>query len=439
MSQRDLDEQQEKARRDGRLAPEEVLDRYHLHDREMGVSPGAGTETPQIQEHQQGRLRIYLGAAAGVGKTYAMLNEGRRRKARGTDVIVGYVETHGRAQTQVQIGDLEVIPRKRFIYRNLALEEMDTPALLARHPQVALVDELAHTNAPGSRHPKRYQDVQDLLGAGIDVVTTVNVQHLESLNDLVANITGIEVRETLPDRILDEAEEVELIDIAPHALQQRIQQGEIYPAERIETALAHFFREGNLMALRELALRQTAQKTEEQLEAYMTDHAIHKTWATTERVLVGFDHHPQSRQVIRHAWRLAHGLDGDLLAIHIEPEGAAAWKRAVMTFLKDGANAGKNRIEAQKRLEEHARLAEDLGAEVIRISSDDLAGALIEVARQRHVTQLVLGQPARSPWEERLWGSVVNRMLHLSDGTDIHLVLQNRERAAPGREDAFPA
>lgn len=422
MSESHPDKQQ---REEGRPSPEELLKRYGLRDSDLVAAPyptpAAGQETPQ-QAGRRGRLRVYLGAAAGVGKTYAMLNEGRRRKAWGTDVVVGYLETHGRAQTQAQLGDLEVIPRKKVSYRGITLEEMDPEAIIARHPKVVLIDELAHTNVAGFKHPKRYQDVQDILDAGIDVVTTLNVQHLESLNDLVASITGIEVRETLPDRILDQADEVELIDIAPHALRQRMKHGNIYPPERVEAALNNFFREGNLTALRELALRRTTEKTEAQLQQYLAEHAIHKTWAAAERVLVGFDHRPYSRQVIRDAWRLAHGLDANLIAIHIEPEGYPALMRNVIAFLKYGKEAGKHRAEAQRHLEEHAVFAEDLGAEVIRIRSRDIAKALVEIAHERHITQLVLGQPARSRWEEILHGSIINRVLRLSSDIDIHLV-----------------
>src|SRR5439155_6211687 len=216
--------------------------------------------------HKRGRLRVYLASAAEAGKTYAKLNEGHRRESRGTDVVVGYVETHGRQQTQAQLGDLEVIPRKKVTNRGVTLEEMDTDAIIARHPKVALIDELAHTNVPGSKHMKRYQDVLEILDAGIDVVTTLNIQHLESLNDLVATITGVRVRETLPDWVLDQADEVELIDISPYALRQRMKHGNIYPPERIDAALDNFFREGNLTALREMALRRTAETTESQLQ-----------------------------------------------------------------------------------------------------------------------------------------------------------------------------
>src|SRR5713101_4159957 len=329
MSKQPPDKQQ---REGGRPDPEELLRRYSLRDRDLGVPPPATPATgaqadPQSggYPHRRGRLRVYLASAAGAGKTYTMLNEGHRGESRGTDVVVGYVETHGRAQTQSQIGDLEVILRKKVTYRGVTLEEMDTEAIIARHPKVVLIDELAHTNVPGSRHVKRYQDVEEILDAGINVITTLNIQHLESLNDLVASITGVRVRETLPDWILDQADEVELIDISPYALRQRMRHGNIYPPDRIEPALNNFFREGNLTALRELALRRTAEKTEEQLQQYMTEHGITEMWLANERVLVGFDARPHTREVIRDAWRLAHGLRADLLAISIQPEGYLAF------------------------------------------------------------------------------------------------------------------
>jgi two-component system, OmpR family, sensor histidine kinase KdpD len=425
MSESLSDKQQ---RQEGRPDPEELLKRYGLRDSDLAASTSttpAGTDNQQ--QKRRGRLRVYLGAAAGVGKTYAMLNEGRRRKARGTDVVVGYVETYGRMQTQAQLGDLEVIPRKQIAYRGVTLEEMDTDAILARHPQVALIDELAHTNVPGSKHEKRYQDVLEILDTGINVVTTLNIQHLESLNDLVASITGVRVRETLPDWILDQADEVELIDISPDALRQRIKYGNVYPPERIDAALNNFFQEGNLTALRELALRRTAEKTEAQLEQYMTEHGIKELWPACERVLVGFDSRPHTRQVIRDAWRLAHGLDADLIAVSIQPEGYLAWTSKLIGLLKYGSKAKQQREAAQHRLEEHAVLAEDLGAEVIRTKSRDIARTLIEIARERQVTQLVVGQPARSRWEEILRGSIINRLLRLSSEIDIHLVPRSRD------------
>jgi len=440
MKEQPPDEEQ-REREEGRPDPEELLRRYGLRDRDLAAAPPQTAPASSDQEededapvpapgrypHRRGRLRVYLGSAAGAGKTYAMLNEGHRRESRGTDVVVGYVETHKRPQTQAQIGDLEIVPRKKVTYRGVTLEEMDTEAIIARHPKVALIDELAHTNVPGSKHAKRYQDVQEILDAGIDVVTTLNIQHLESLNDLVASITGVRVRETLPDWILDQAEEVELIDISPYALRQRMRHGNIYPPERIDTALNNFFREGNLTALRELALRRTAEKTESQLEQYMAEHGISEYRSASERVLVGFDARPHTREVIRDAWRLSHGLHADFIAVCIQPEGYRAFTSKLIGWLKYRGEAKRYREEALRRLEEHATLAEDLGAEVIRTSSPDIARKLVEIAQERQVTQLVLGQPARSHWEELIRGSIINRLLRLDAGIDIHLVPRSRE------------
>jgi two-component system, OmpR family, sensor histidine kinase KdpD len=440
MKEQPPDEEQ-REREEGRPDPEELLRRYSLRDRDLAAAPprtaSANLEQEEDEDtplpspghypHRRGRLRVYLGAVAGSGKTYAMLNEGHRRESRGTDVVVGYVETHKRPQTQAQLGDLEIVPRKQVTYRGVTLEEMDTEAIIARHPRVALIDELAHTNVPGSQHVKRYQDVQEILDAGIDVVTTLNIQHLESLNDVVASITGVRVRETLPDWILDQAEEVELIDISPYALRQRMKHGNIYPPERIDTALKNFFREGNLTALRELALRRVAEKTESQLEQYMTEHGISERWQATERVLVGFDARPHTREVIRDAWRLSHGLHADFIAVCIQPEGYLAFTSKLIGWLKYRGEAKRHREEALRRLEEHATLAEDLGAEVIRTSSPDIARKLVEIARERQATQLVLGQPARSHWEELIRGSIINRLLRLDAGIDIHLVPRSNE------------
>ncbi len=430
-------DKQQQQREEGRPDPEELLRRYSLRDSDLEAPPLTTPATPGVggqttaqtggYPHRRGRLRVYLGSVAGSGKTYAMLNEGHRRESRGTDVVVGYVETHGRSQTQAQLGDLEVIPRKKVTYRGVTLEEMDTEAVIARHPKLALIDELAHTNVPGSKHAKRYQDVQEILDAGINVVTTLNIQHLESLNDLVASITGVRVRETLPDWILDQADEVELIDISPYALRQRMKHGNIYPPERIDAALNNFFREGNLTALREIALRRVAEKTEAQLQEYMTEHGITEMRPAGERVLVGFDARPHTREVIRDAWRLAHGLHADLIAVTIKPEGYLAFMSKLIGFLKFGREAPKYREAALRRLEEHALLAEDLGAEVIRTSSSDIARTLVKIAHERQVTQLVLGQPARSYWEELLRGSIINRLLRMSTDIDIHIVPRSTE------------
>lgn len=374
---------------------------------------------PPLEEHapSKGRLRVYLGMAAGVGKTYAMLNEGRRRKGRGTDVVVGYVETHGRLLTEQQIGDLEIVPRKQVAYRGITLEEMDTEAVLARHPQVALVDELAHTNVPGSKHAKRYQDVEELLEAGITVVSTLNIQHLEGLNDIVEAITGVHQRETLPDRVLDEADEVELVDIAPDALRARLRHGNVYPPERACKALENYFSQSNLTALRELALRRTAEKTETQLEALMQgrEETSELAWETTatERVMVAFDGRPHSQQLLRDGWRLARGLKAPLLAVTVVTP-----RRLLPAH-----------SPAVEQLSEQIRLAEDLGAEVIRVEGRDIAAALAQVGRERRVTQIVIGQPTQSRWHYLLYGSVVNRLLRETIGADIHVVPAGRPRS----------
>jgi len=354
--------------------------------------------------------------AAGVGKTFTMLNEGRRRKGRGTDVVIGYVETHGRPLTEQQLGDLEIVPRKQATYRGITLEEMDTEAILARHPQVVLVDELAHTNVPGSKHAKRYQDVEELLAAGITVISTLNIQHLEGLNDIVEAITGVRQRETLPDRVLDEADEVELVDIAPDALRARLRHGNVYPPERARKALENYFSQSNLTALRELALRRTAEKTETQLEALMQgrEETGEVAWATTatERVMVAFDGRPHSQQLLRDGWRLARGLKASLLAVTVvTPRGMLP-----------------SHSPPAESLSEQMRLAEDLGAEVIRVEGHNIAAALAQVARERHITQMVIGQPSRSRWHNFLYGSVVNQLLRYPIGAAIHVVPEGRTR-----------
>jgi two-component system, OmpR family, sensor histidine kinase KdpD len=389
---------------DDRPSAEELLDRYQLRD--------AAPATPRDEDDatadaaalpRRGRLRIYLGMAAGVGKTYAMLNEGRRREARGTDVVIGIVETHNRSLTIQQIGDLEIIPRRMVAYRGTTLAEMDTAAIIARQPQVVLVDELAHTNAPGSAHLKRYEDVEDLLNAGITVIATLNIQHLAGLNDIVESITGVRQRETVPDSVLDNADEIELVDIAPDALRSRMRHGNIYPQEKAQMALERYFTVGNLTALRELSLRRMAEKTEDQLEVLMRGRDTPSQWgaAATERVMVCFDDKPHAAQVVRAGWRLARGLKAPLLAVTVDVPHR--WV----------ATAGHDEI---------SQLAADLGAEVIYVSGPDIAAALARVAREHHVTQVVIGQPTRTPWQEFWRPSVVNRLLRLPLGAAIHIV-----------------
>jgi two-component system sensor histidine kinase KdpD len=371
------------------------------------LRPGAVRALRKVQAETapaRGRLRIYLGMAPGVGKTFAMLNEGRRRKGRGTDVVVGFVETYNRPLTMAQIGDLECIPRKQIQYRGVTLEEMDTDAVIARKPQVALVDELAHTNAPGSNHGKRWQDVYEILDSGITVIGTVNIQHLESLADIVETITGAKVRERIPDRVIDQADEVELVDMSPQALRSRIRHGNVYPPDRAERALNEFFREGNLTALRELALRRVAQEVDEDLQEYMHEHHIDKMWPAGERIMVCIDHRPQSANLIRRAWRTADRLQAELLAVFVAPRG---WSRA---------------SEADhKALAANLRYAEDLGAEAIQLEGD-VATELARLARARNVTRLVVGHSARGRWHELLHGSVVNKLLRELPDIDINVI-----------------
>src|SRR5262245_15675870 len=353
----------------------------------------------------RGRLRVYLGMAPGVGKTYAALQECHRRKARGTDVVVSFVEHYDRPQTGAQIGDLEVIPRKQIEYGGVVLEELDTDAVVARRPRVALVDELAHTNAPGSAREKRWQDVEAIRDAGIDVVSTMNVQHLESVADIVESITGAPVRERLPDRVLDGADEVELIDMSPRALRQRIQHGNVYPPGRAEAALEGFFREGNLTALRELALRRTAQRVDEQLQEYMVGHGIDASWPASERVLVCVDHQPLSKQLVRRAWRMAARLRTELVAAYVEPPD---WD--TLPF------------QVQKAVEANLRFAEDLGARVVRRSGRDVAATLAQLARDENVDQIVIGRSSHGRWHEFFRGSVVASLLRRVRDIDVHVI-----------------
>ena len=353
----------------------------------------------------RGRLRVYLGMAPGVGKTYAALQECQRRRAQGVDVVLGFVEHYGRPQTAAQIGQLEVVPRKRVPYGGATVEEMDTDAVLARRPRVVLVDELAHTNAPGSAREKRWQDVEAIRDAGIDVLSTMNVQHLESVADIVESITGAPVRERLPDAVLDGADEVELIDMSPHALRQRIQGGHVYPAGRAGAALESFFREGNLTALRELALRRTAQQVDEQLQVYMVGHGIDASWPASERVLVCVDHQPLSKQLVRRAWRMASGLRAELLAAYVEPPD---WEQLP--------------FQVQKAVEANLRFAEDLGARVVRRSGRDVAASLAALAKEENVAQVVIGRSSHGRWHELFRGSVVTGLLRRVRTVDVHVI-----------------
>ena len=382
-----------------RPSADEMLARLHDEEAETAPSTSPGT----------GRLRIFLGAAPGVGKTYEMLVEAREARQAGTDVVIGFVETYGRPQTAAQIGDLEVVPRRRLSYQGVTLEEMDTAAVVERRPQVALVDELAHTNAPGSPHEKRYEDVLDLLRADIDVWTTMNVQHIESLHTTVETITGVAVRETVPDWVVDQADEVSLVDVSVEEMHRRMQAGNIYPAAQARMALQNFFRKGNLTALRELALRRTAENVDTALERYMAGHAIEPPWAATERILVAVDHRPLSKDLVRRGWYLARGLKAELLAVHVRQPGAPPPP------------------EAAAGLAQTLELAEDLGAEVLTVEAADVADGLARVARERNVTQIVAGNTPHSPWRELWRPSITRRLLGLVS-QDVHLVGAPRQR-----------
>jgi two-component system sensor histidine kinase KdpD len=352
---------------------------------------------------KRGRLRVYLGAAPGVGKTFAMLNEGTRAAERGRDVVVGFVETHNRARTAEAIGNLEVVPRQTIDYRGATFEEMDVDAIVARRPERVLVDELAHTNVPGSRNEKRWQDVEELLAAGIDVTSTLNIQHLESLNDVVERITGIKQRETIPDEFVRVAEQVELVDITPEALRRRMVHGNVYAPEKIDASLANYFRAGNLGALRELALLWVADKVDVGLEEYRERHGITNPWETRERVVVAVTGAPGTEALIRRAARIAQRAHGDLLGVHVSSDEGLAGPPAEL-------------------LDQHRKLLEDVGGEFHEVAGADVAAALVEFATAENATQLVLGASHRSRWQEMLRGSVINRTVHLSGPIDVHVI-----------------
>ena len=344
-----------------------------------------------------------MGAAPGVGKTFAMLNEGRRRAARGTDVVVALVETHGRPNTMEQVGDLEIVPRRTMEYRGTSLEEMDLDAVLARHPTVALVDELAHTNVPGSRNAKRWEDIEEMLEAGIDVISTVNIQHLESLNDVVESIAGVKQRETVPDAWVRGADQIELVDMTPEALRRRMAHGNIYPAERIDAALANYFREGNLSALRELALLWVADRVDEALTEYRERHGIERPWETRERVLVALTGAPGGDHLVRRAARIATRAKAELIGVHIRTE--------------DGRQGPSDELLAQ-----HRALLTELGGRYIETAGADIAEALLDVSRAERATQLVMGASRRSRWAEFTSGSVINRIIRNSGAIDVHVI-----------------
>src|SRR5689334_11121176 len=357
------------------------------------------------KQEGRGRLKIFLGAAPGVGKTYEMLVSAQAKRREAVDVVVGVVETHGRQETEARLEGLEVIPRREIEYKGHRLSEMDLDAILRRRPGLVLVDELAHTNAPGSRHPKRYLDVEELIGAGIDVYTTLNIQHVESLNDVIARITRIRVRETVPDSILDQADDIEVVDLAPDDLIQRLREGKVYVPQQAERAVRHYFQPGNLTALRELALRRTAQRVDDQLLSHMRAHAIAGPWAAGDRVLVCVSEASNTPALIRYSRRVADRLHAPWTAIYIET--------ARTTRLSD--------IE-RDRIADHLRLAERLGASTITVPGRKIAEEIIAYAEANNITQIVIGKSDRPRWFEMLHSSVVHDLVRKTGPISVHVI-----------------
>jgi two-component system sensor histidine kinase KdpD len=362
----------------------------------------------------RGKLKIFFGAAAGVGKTYAMLEAAREQRAQGVDVVVGWVDTHGRAETEALLGDLEILPRRPMPYRGATLPEFDLDAALARRPGLMLVDELAHTNAPGSRHAKRWQDVRELLDAGINVYTAMNVQHVESLNDVVARITGVIVRETVPDSIFPHTDELELIDVPPDELRQRLRDGKIYIADQAREAIEHFFRKGNLIALRELALRVTAQHVDAEMRHYMRDHAIPGTWPVRERLLVCIGPSPSSIRLVRAAKRMAEDLGAEWIVAYVETPAQL-----------------RRPAEARDRVAQTMRLAEQLGAETHTLTGPRMSEEILAFARSRNVSKIVVGKPERPLWRRLATGSIVDTLVRGSGEIDVYVISGDRDDSRP--------
>src|SRR5271170_661075 len=386
---------------------------------ERDARPSPEALLAAVNQEGRGRLKLFLGAAPGVGKTYEMLLTAQARRREGVDVVVGVVETHGRHETELLLAGLEVIPRREVEYKGHRLTEMDLDLILKRRPELVLIDELAHSNAPGSRHPKRYLDVEELIAAGIDVYTTLNIQHVESLNDVIARITRIRVRETVPDSILDHADDIEIVDIAPEDLIQRLHEGKVYVPQQAERAVRHYFQPGNLTALRELALRRTAQRVDDQLLSHMRAHAIAGPWDAGDRVLVCVSEASSTAALIRYARRVADRLHAPWTAIYVET--------ARTTRLNDAE---------RDRIAEFLRLAERLGASTIRIPGRKIADEVIAYAEENNITQIVIGKSNRPRWFEILHGSVVHDLVRKSGPISVHVMSAEETEPAPPRSVA---
>jgi two-component system sensor histidine kinase KdpD len=359
-----------------------------------------------MKDGEKSRLRVYIGAAPGVGKTYQILEDAHLLKKQGVDIVVAFVEPHGREETQEMIGDLERVPARRIEYRGVTLEEMDVESVIDRDPEIAIVDELAHTNAPGSKNAKRYQDVLELLDAGISVITAVNIQHLESLNDVITRTTGVRVRETVPDYFLRRADEVVNVDVSVDTLRTRLWQGKIYDIVKIEQALNNFFRKGNLSALRELALRQVATEESEKSNEYREQEGLERA-VIPEKVMVAMASRGSAKKLLRVGSRIAGRFAADWYAVYVQtpPE-----------------EMGRIKPEDYAALEENVRFAEDLGARVVKLKSRRVADALVEFARREGITHVVFGQTSRSRWDILLHGSIINRFLDEVRDANVHVV-----------------
>jgi two-component system sensor histidine kinase KdpD len=356
-------------------------------------------------EKTKGTLKLFLGYAPGVGKTYSMLSEAIRRHSRGEDVVVGVIETHGRKGIGELAAQLETVPRQKIDYKGTVFEEMDIDGILRRRPQVVLVDELAHTNIPGARHRKRYEDVLELLEAKIDVLSTVNIQHIESIAPTVRAITGVAVRETVPDWVLQMADETVMVDLTPEALQNRMKRGDVYGREKVEQALKNFFRRGNLIALRELALRQVAEQVDRSLESYMDEKDIRETWPVKERIVVCISANPKAQYLVARAARMARRMDADLYAVHVD------------------LNSRSSALE-EKALAANLQFAESVGAKPVRLKGDNVADATAQFVREKHITQVIFGRTAVEGLRKLLYLNAINRFLRDAPAVDVHIVTQ---------------
>ena len=372
----------------------------------MPKKPEEWLEVVSPTNKTRGIFKLFLGYAPGVGKTYSMLSEAIRRKSRGEDVVVGIVETHGRRGIKELSAQLEAVPRKQIDYKGTLFEEMDIDAILARRPEVVLVDELAHTNIPGSRHRKRYEDIQELLAAKIDVISTLNIQHIESLAPTVHAITGITVRETVPDWVPLSATETVMVDLTPEALHNRMKRGDVYSQEKVEQSLKNFFRRGNLIALRELALRQVAEQVDRSLESYMDAKDIRQNWGVRERITVCISGSPSGQYLIARAERMARRMDAELYVLHVEREFAP-------------------REENPQVLEANLRFAENLGAKVVKLKGRSVADTIADFVRSKHITQVIFGRAPIRDWRKYLYLSAVHRFLRESPPVDVHIVTQD--------------